>query len=102
MPSDEYEHLEQALPGFSKARLTVKTGCDSTRPLGFKGNKFEFYRFANRFRLATSFRGMNLEGFTPETTDGYSALYPSVVSGVNPSRFMPRNEVANRKRLAKR
>lgn len=74
MPSDEYEHLEQALPGFSKARLIVKAAGDSTRPLGFKGSKFDFYRFANRFRLATSFRGIDLEGFTPETTHGYGAL----------------------------
>jgi hypothetical protein len=74
MAENDYEHLEQALPGFSKARLIVKSAGDSTRPLGFKGSKFDFYRFVNRFRLATSFRGMDLEGFTPETTDGYGAL----------------------------
>ncbi len=70
MPEKEYDYLEQALPGFSKARLIVKTAGDSIRPLGFKGNKFDFYRFANRFRLATSFQGMNLEGFTEETSLG--------------------------------
>lgn len=74
MAENEYEYLEQALPGFSKARLIVKAAGDSTRPLGFKGSKFDFYRFANRFRLATSFRGMDLEGFTPETAMGYGAL----------------------------
>ena len=74
MAENEYEYLEQALPGFSKARLIVKAAGDSTRPLGFKGSKYDFYRFANRFRLATSFRGMDLEGFSPETTDGYGAL----------------------------
>jgi len=74
MAENEYDYLEQALPGFSQARLIVKAAGDTTRPLGFKGSKFDFYRFANRFRLATSFQGMNLEGFTPETTDGYSAL----------------------------
>jgi hypothetical protein len=74
MAENEYEHLEQALPGFSRARMIVKGTGDSTRPLGFKGSKFDFYRFANRFRLATSFRGMDLEGFTPETTDGYGSL----------------------------
>jgi hypothetical protein len=74
MSENEYDYLEQALPGFSQARLIVKGAGDSIRPLGFKGSKFDFYRFANRFRLATSFQGMNLEGFTPETTDGYGAL----------------------------
>lgn len=68
MSENEYDYLDQALPGFSQARLIVKAAGDSTRPLGFKGSKFDFYRFANRFRLATSFRGMDLEGFTPETS----------------------------------
>ena len=74
MSENEYDYLEQALPGFSKARLIVKAAGDSVRPLGFKGSKFDFYRFANRFRLATSFRGMDLEGFAPETAGGYGAL----------------------------
>jgi len=74
MAENEYDYLEQALPGFSQARLIVKTAGDSVRPLGFKGSKFDFYRFANRFRLATSFQGMKLEGFTDETTTGYSSL----------------------------
>jgi len=74
MAENEYDYLEHALPGFSKARLIVKAAGDSIRPLGFKGSKFDFYRFANRFRLATSFQGMNLEGFTSETRTGYSAL----------------------------
>ena len=74
MSENEYDYLEQALPGFSKARLIVKAAGDSTRPLGFKGSKFDFYRFANRFRLATSFRGLNLAGFEEETADGYGAL----------------------------
>jgi len=74
MAENEYDYLEDALPGFSKARLIVKAAEDSIRPLGFKGSKFDFYRFANRFRLATSFRGLNLAGFEEETTDGYGAL----------------------------
>jgi hypothetical protein len=74
MSENEYEHLEQALPGFTRARKLVKASGDSTRSLGFKGSKFDFYRFANRFRLAISFRGLDLEGFTPETTSGYGAL----------------------------
>jgi hypothetical protein len=41
MSEKEYDYLEQALPGFSKARLMVKAAGDSIRPLGFKGSKFE-------------------------------------------------------------
>lgn len=70
MAENEYEYLEQALPGFSQARLIVKGAGDSIRPLGFKGSKFDFYRFANRFRLATSFQGMNLGGDAPTTAYG--------------------------------
>jgi len=62
------------LPGFTRARENVKAAGGSIRPIGFKGSKFDFYRFANRFRLAISFQGMNLEGFTEETTTGYSSL----------------------------
>jgi hypothetical protein len=74
MADNEYEHLELALPGFTRARSLVKAAGDSTRSLGFRGSKFDFYRFANRFRLATSFRGMELDGFTEETTLGYGSL----------------------------
>ena len=36
MAESEYEYLEQALPGFSKARLMVKAAGDSIRPLGYR------------------------------------------------------------------
>lgn len=72
--ADDLSHLENALPGFVRAREIVKDAGDSVRPLGFTGTKFDFYRFTNRFRLAVSFTGMNLDGFTDETTAGYDAL----------------------------
>jgi hypothetical protein len=74
MPSSDYSYLEAALPGFSRARLLVKAAGDRIEPLEFVGTKFDFYRFANRLRLAVSFRGMSLEGFTDETAAGYDAL----------------------------
>ncbi len=74
MPGDDYPYLETALPGFQRARRLVKAQGDSVAPLGFSGSKFDFYRFANRFRLAVSFRGMSLDGFTDETRAGYDAL----------------------------
>ena len=72
--ADDHAHLEAALPGFSRARTLVKANGDSIAALGFSGTKFDFYRFANRFRLAVSFRGMSLDGFTDETAAGYDAL----------------------------
>ena len=45
MAENEYDYLEKTLPGFSRAREIVKAVGDSTRPLGFKGSKFAFYRF---------------------------------------------------------
>lgn len=70
----EYQHLEDALSGFTDARKVIKDGGDSLFPLGYKGSKFEFYRFVNRYRMATQFGGLVLDGFEQTTTDGYSAL----------------------------
>lgn len=72
--SSDHTYLEAALPGFSRARELVKAARDSVAPFGFCGTKFDFYRFANRFRLATCFEGIRLDGFTEETTAGYDAL----------------------------
>lgn len=74
MPDTDHAHLDAALPGFSRARVVVKAADDSIAPLGFVGTKFDFYRFANRFRLVTRFEGLRLDGFTEETTSGYDAL----------------------------
>ena len=70
----EYQHLEDALPGFTEARQIIKDAEDSIFPLQYKGNKFDFYRFVNRYRMAMQFRGISLDGFEDSTEDGYSAL----------------------------
>ena len=72
--ADDYQHLEDALPGFSRARDLVKIAGDSLSPLKMQCSKFDFYRFANRYRLALRFRGVTIEGFEPETVGGYGAL----------------------------
>jgi len=74
MAENGYDYLEQALPGFTRAREIVKGAGDKIQPFGFVGTKFDFYRFANRLRLATSFRRMELDGFTEETSLGYDSL----------------------------
>lgn len=70
----DYDYLESVLPGFAEARDVIKAAGDSVLPLHYRGTKFDFYRFANRYRMAVRFRGLALDGFEPETEGGYSAL----------------------------
>ena len=70
----DYDYLESVLPGFTEARDIIKAANDSLFPLQYKGTKFDFYRFANRYRMAARFRNLSLDGFEPETEGGYSAL----------------------------
>lgn len=72
--AENYQHLEDALPGFSRARTLLKSAGDSLKPLDMQGSKFDFYRFANRYRLAVRFQGVVIDGFEPETVGGYGAL----------------------------
>ena len=71
---DAYPYLEEALPGFHRARALVKAAGDSLAVLGFVGQKQEFYRFANRLRLAACFGGLHLKGFGDDTALGYDGL----------------------------
>jgi len=70
----DFDYLESVLPGFTEARDVIKAAGDSVFPLGYKGTKFDFYRFANRYRMAARFRSIDLDDFTEETAAGYSAL----------------------------
>jgi len=56
----------------------IKASGDSVKALGFLGDKYEFYRFANRYRMAVRFTGIQLEGFGENTERGYSALTRTV------------------------
>jgi len=68
------KYLEEALPGFFEARAMIKGNGDSVGMLDFGGDKFEFYRFVNRYRVALRFEGVRLQGFATETQKGYGAL----------------------------
>lgn len=69
-----YPHLEKTLPGFHDARTIIKDSGDSLSRFDFKGDKFEFYRFVNRFRLATNFTGVIIDDFDEETATAYASL----------------------------
>ncbi|TDU67132.1 hypothetical protein EI77_03333 [Prosthecobacter fusiformis] len=73
-PPLPYPYLEEVLPGFHRGRAVVKEAGDAMGLLGFIGVKQEFYRFANRLRLAACFGGLHLKGFTDDTATGYDAL----------------------------
>ena len=76
----DHPHLESALPDLSEARDIIRAAGDSVFPLQYKGSKFDFYRFANRYRMAVRFQGISLEDFGDETEAGYSALGTSVTA----------------------
>ena len=63
----EHQYLDEVLPGFSEARGLIKASGDSVKAIGFLGDKFEFYRFSNRYRMAVRFTGIQLEGFGENT-----------------------------------
>lgn len=71
---DAYPYLEETLPGFHRGRELIKGAGDSLAVLGLTGTKYDFYRFANRLRLATCFGGLYLKGFSDDTAAGYDAL----------------------------
>ena len=50
-PKSDFDQPESILPGFSEARGILNAADDSVFPLGYKGNKFDFYSFANRYRM---------------------------------------------------
>ena len=64
MAENEYDYLEKALPGFSQARLIVKAAGDSTRPLGFKGSKFELSADRPRSGILSRTRDRTTSGMT--------------------------------------
>lgn len=72
--ADAYPYLEETLPGFHRGRALIKAAGNSLVVLGLTGTKYDFYRFANRLRLATCFGGLHLKGFSDDTAAGYDAL----------------------------
>lgn len=68
------DHLEEVFTGFYQARDLIKDNGDSIRAFGYLGDKFDFYRFVNRFRLAVKFKGLEIQDFHDETESTYGAL----------------------------
>jgi len=70
----DLKYLDEALPGFLEAHRMIAAKGNSIEMFEFRGDKFEFYRFVNRYRVAMRFEGVKLKGFGTETQKGYSAL----------------------------
>ena len=74
MSDYQYPHLEQTLPGFHDARGLIKEKGSAMSAVNMRGDKFDFYRFTNRLRLAINFREVIIEEYDQPTVDGYGAL----------------------------
>lgn len=61
-------------PGWARWSDLVKRR-HRPKDLGLECGFVDLNRFAHRYRLAKSFRGISLEQYTPSTTDGYSGLF---------------------------
>lgn len=62
-----------ALTSFSTFQALLKDGHTS-KHIGFRGGAGQVNLFANRLRVARSFRGIELEGYSDATTLGYNAF----------------------------
>ena len=68
--------------------------CDLTRfghqavSMGFHGTNGDVFRFAARFRVAKSFSGIKLTGYSSETISGYNALFRVFLAWSAFERFM--------------
>ncbi len=69
-------NLPTSYPAFS---LALKNG----RPFSsfdFHGERENVFRFANRYRIARAFRGIDLAGYEPPTVRAYGALFRHLVT----------------------
>jgi hypothetical protein len=69
-------HPKHALTELEKFYDAVRDG-KTVQDMGFSDSvtRDDISRFATRYRVAKSFRGVLLEDFTQETIDGYTALF---------------------------
>ena len=66
--------LQNMPGGYASFRDLVKSGHQA-HSMGFCGSNGDVSRFAARFRVAKSFKGITLAGYSSETTRGYDALF---------------------------
>lgn len=65
----------QNMPGGYASFCNLARAGHQAISMGFQGINGDVSRFAARFRVAKSFKGIVLEGYTSETISGYSALF---------------------------
>src|SRR5687767_6268809 len=66
--------LDNYPQGWAEWSLLVKQRY-RPKDLGLECGFVDLNRFAHRYRLARSFRGISLEQYAPATTAGYSGLF---------------------------
>jgi hypothetical protein len=62
------------LTSFATFQALLKNG-HASKNMGFQGTNGQVNVFANRMRVARSFRGIQLDGYTDATTLGYNAFF---------------------------
>jgi hypothetical protein len=62
------------LIAFATFQALLKNGHTS-KHMGFRGTNGQVNVFANRMRVARSFRGIQLDGYTDASTLGYNAFF---------------------------
>lgn len=62
------------LTAFATFQALLKNG-HSSKNMGFQATNGHVTVFANRMRVARSFRGIQLDGYSPATTLGYNAFF---------------------------
>lgn len=62
------------MKGYKKFQELLRRGYGAPQ-FGFKVGATEINRISARVKLATSFKGMELEGYQQETADAYAALF---------------------------
>ena len=67
------------LQRFATFQELRRSGHDP-RAMGFAVRDGDINRFANRMRLARSFRGIQLDGYTDDTALGYNALFQMLLT----------------------
>ncbi|MEI2580070.1 hypothetical protein [Scytonema sp. PRP1] len=82
------------LQGFAKFHHLLKLDPNpSSIGFGTKVRAGDIIRFASRVRLAKNFKGINLEGYSQETNDGYDAFFLVFLTHSALERFLEINSL---------
>ena len=71
--------IQIALPGWAECDIALSKFAPP-ESIGFSCRPGDLNRLASRYRLAKSFRGINLEAYSHETAAGYSSIFETFLA----------------------